>query len=234
MTEAEWLACTDPQQMLKNLPGEASERKLRLFACACCRRVWHKLKDERSRQAMIVAERYADGLATEAELDEARAAAWVAEGELSQVGPRGIRRRAALAAARAAERNKLQNAAFSANTAEAWIAALVAARAAGRTKARVADKIAALDASKGFQAALLRDTFGNPFRPVHLDPQWQTPAVKALAQVIYEENSFQDLPILADALEEAGCDNEEMLSHCRGPGLHARGCWALDLLLGKS
>jgi hypothetical protein len=88
-------------------------------------------------------------------------------------------------------------------------------------------------AKRATQAALLRDIFGNPFRPVTLDPTWLTPTVKALAQAIYEERAFADLPVLADALEEAGCNSQEILSHLRGPGAHTRGCWALDLLLGK-
>jgi hypothetical protein len=81
---------------------------------------------------------------------------------------------------------------------------------------------------------LIRDLCGYPCRPVALDSAWQTPAVAALAQTIYDERRFSDLPILADALEEAGCDNADMLAHCRGPGPHARGCWVVDLLLGKT
>jgi hypothetical protein len=73
--------------------------------------------------------------------------------------------------------------------------------------------------------ALLRDLFGNPFRPVACDPAWRTPSVRRLAEVIYEEGAFDRLPILADALEEAGCDNADILSHLRGPGPHVRGCW---------
>jgi hypothetical protein len=86
------------------------------------------------------------------------------------------------------------------------------------------------------QTALLREVFGNPFRPVAVDPYWlawNDGTVVRLAQVVYEERAFDRLPILADALEEAGCDNTDILSHCRQPGEHVRGCWALDLLLGK-
>jgi hypothetical protein len=80
-------------------------------------------------------------------------------------------------------------------------------------------------------ALLITDVFGNPFRPVTCSPAWQTPTATALAQAIYEERGFTDLPILGDALEEAGCDNAEMLAHCRQTGPHVRGCWVLDALL---
>jgi hypothetical protein len=83
------------------------------------------------------------------------------------------------------------------------------------------------------QAELLRDLVGNPFRPAALDPSWLTAAVKALAQVIYEERRFADMPVLADALEEAGCTNADILAHCRSGGEHARGCWVVDLILAK-
>ena len=82
-------------------------------------------------------------------------------------------------------------------------------------------------------AILLRDIFGNPFRPVAADPKWLTSAVVGLAQAIYEERAFDRMPILADALEEAGCDNADVLNHCRQPGEHVRGCWVVDLVLGK-
>ena len=93
------------------------------------------------------------------------------------------------------------------------------------------------DAESGAQASLLRDIFGNPFRPVAIDPAWlalDNGAIVKIAQRIYEERAFADLPILADALEEAGCTNAELLAHCRHPGPHVRGCWAVDLLLGKT
>jgi hypothetical protein len=82
-------------------------------------------------------------------------------------------------------------------------------------------------------AALLRDVLGNPFCPVSPDPSWRTSTVVALAAGIYEERAFDRLPILADALQDAGCDNADILNHCRSDGPHVRGCWVVDLLLGK-
>jgi hypothetical protein len=85
-------------------------------------------------------------------------------------------------------------------------------------------------------ADLLRDVFGNPFRPAAVAPTWLAwhgETVPKLAQSVYDERAFERLPILADALEEAGCADAALLGHLRSPGPHARGCWALDLLLGK-
>jgi len=81
---------------------------------------------------------------------------------------------------------------------------------------------------------LLRCMFGNPFRPVAFDPSWRTSTVVALAGGVYADRAFDRLPILADALQDAGCENEDILAHCRGSGPHARGCWVVDMLLGKS
>jgi hypothetical protein len=89
-------------------------------------------------------------------------------------------------------------------------------------------------------ALLLREVFGNPFRPSTIDPAWQTPQVVALAQAAYDQRELPAgtldatrLAVLADALEEAGCDQADLLAHLRGPGPHVRGCWAVDLILGK-
>ena len=79
------------------------------------------------------------------------------------------------------------------------------------------------------QAALLREIFGNPFRLLSRESHWTTPTVLSLADSIYENRDFDRLPLLADALEEAGCDNADILAHCRGPGPHVRGCWVVDL-----
>jgi hypothetical protein len=84
------------------------------------------------------------------------------------------------------------------------------------------------------QCDLLRDLIGNPFRPVAVASAWLTPTVRALAQGVYEERAFDRLPILADALEEAGCADPDLLGHLRGPGPHVRGCWPVDLLSAKT
>src|SRR5205085_2727130 len=82
------------------------------------------------------------------------------------------------------------------------------------------------------QCQLLRDLFGNPFRSAALAPAWLAPRVLALAQTIYDDGAFDRLPVLAGALEEAGCHDDHILGHCLGPGPHARGCWLIDLILG--
>jgi len=82
-------------------------------------------------------------------------------------------------------------------------------------------------------AQLIRCIWGNPFRPVVFDPNWRSETAVALATGIYAERAFDRLPILADALEEAGCDQPDMLDHCRGLGPHARGCWVVDAVIGK-
>jgi hypothetical protein len=85
--------------------------------------------------------------------------------------------------------------------------------------------------------SILLDIFGNPFRPVAVEPHWLTwnnATVPAIARHVYDDRAFHDLPLLADAVEDAGCANADLLEHCRGPGPHVRGCWAVDLLLGNS
>jgi hypothetical protein len=84
------------------------------------------------------------------------------------------------------------------------------------------------------QAELLRCIVGNPFRPVAADPAWLTSTAVGLASAIYADRAFDRLPILADALEDAGCDNADVLIHCRSHPEHARGCWVVDLILEKS
>jgi hypothetical protein len=83
------------------------------------------------------------------------------------------------------------------------------------------------------QAALLRDVYGNPFRPTPFDPTWRTQDVLAVARLTYDSRDFSPMPVLADALQDAGCEDPEILAHCRGGGAHVRGCWVVDLVLGK-
>ncbi|MCE9566323.1 MAG: hypothetical protein K8U57_30230 [Planctomycetes bacterium] len=94
---------------------------------------------------------------------------------------------------------------------------------------------AVVEAECSYQVAVLRDTFGNPFRPVAFPPEWRTSTTVAIACEMYESRDFSAMPILADALQDAGCDNEDILNHCRDANqVHVRGCWAVDQILGKA
>jgi carbon storage regulator CsrA len=230
-TEAEWLACADPRPMLEWLQSRASARKLRLFACACCRGVWEWMTDTRSRSGVEVAERYADGLAGAEELQSANeetGGAWTTVWGDGWHIYQSARAAHCTCSARADRLllvpEELQNAARNFVPANAGQPAAQQAGSSERER----------------QTSLLRDVFGNPFRPVALDPAWRTADVAALGQAAYEERALPGgtlepdrLAVLADALEGAGCADDEVLRHLRGPGPHVRGCWAVDLLLGK-
>jgi hypothetical protein len=224
VTEAEWLACTDPQKMLRFLRGKGSDRKLRLFACACCRHIWDLLRDRDCRAAVEQAERYGDGQASKRGLTPIRVEARKA------VRRQDIpywRKRAFHACLKVVEDRSAPE-----------VAAGAAINASGAVVCKPSR--GGYKTSRAAQAALLRDLF-SPFRPVAVSSAWRTLQLLALAQAAYDH---RDLPagtldparlaVLADALEEAGCTDPDLLAHLRGPGPHARGCWAVDLLLGKS
>jgi hypothetical protein len=249
MTESEWLECSNPQKMLNFLRGRASDRKLRLFAVACCRRIWNLLSDGRSRKAVELTEWQADqALGVEVMMATQRDAA-TASGLLEPSGPPinephgGAIWHASLAALHAnyggfathAGTLSLQGwPGLSLAEDGARSAALDCCIAQGlQAKAGGKSLTGASDSEQREQAILLRDIFSNAFRPVTADPSWLSPTVLSLATAIYEERAFDRLPILADALEDAGCDNADILNHCRQPAEHARGCWAVDLVLGK-
>jgi hypothetical protein len=222
VTESDWLNATDPQAMLIFLrdSGRASDRKLRLFAVACCRDIWRWVSHPGSRLAVETSERYADGAATPAELRKAERKASAATSELSSSADLMMR------LSKWAEKDAAQAAAEVAR--KPLSPGLVAA------KARAA--FTATPVRPKDQSATLRDIFGNPFRPPPaIDPAWLTPPVVSVARRAYDERDFAALPVLADALEEAGCDSADLLRHCRERGLaHCRGCWAVDLILGRS
>lgn len=219
MTESEWLSCTDPAAMFLLLrdSGGATERKLRLFACACCRLVWHLLGDVRSREAVEVAERFGDGHATQGQLDAAREAASAAWN-------------AAWAAAGEADWDAARDA--------AWVACAAASDAAASAASASS---AAWDVDPGTRADLFRDIF-NAWLPA-LTPSllaWHDALIPRLAQAAYDERFLpsghldpQRLAVLSDALEEAGCTDAALLEHLRGEGPHWRGCWAVDAVLRK-
>jgi hypothetical protein len=203
VTEAEWLAGEEPVQMLDHLNGKVSDRRLRLFAVACCyvsRRGPPPADRTESYEAVV---NFVDGVGTREEMcrqwqsnvDDTSEQTWperpfewareffIPETFLFQ-GPTGF--------------------------------------------------IEEPPVSPHELLALLRDIFGNPFRPVAFDPAWRTDTAVVLARQMYEAREFSAMPILADALQDAGCYNDDVLNHCRdATAQHVRGCWVVDLVLGK-
>ncbi len=224
MTEAEWMACTDPDPMLEFLRGKVTDRKLRLFGVACCRLLLQRVRvNSWDEQAVDVAERFADGKATTTELEAAAAGTtpdWTA----------------AFACHEAASLEGGVDAAEYAADNAAWEAGSHAAFVVGKAEGSPSFN-AGRDVERAAQANLLRDIFGPlPFRPVTVHPHtlaWNDRLVVRLSQAIYDERRWGDMPILSDALLDAGCDDDEVLAHCRSGGEHVRGCWVIDLLLGK-
>jgi hypothetical protein len=217
MTEAEWLACVDPKAMLVFLKGKATKRQLRLLGCACLGRVAHLLIDDRARDAIATAERFADGSAGEAELKKARVSANRAR--YPGLNESGLGNAGYYLHCMATEIARLDRAFRPAVVCD--FAGSTLREAGGNPRGEYAA-----------QAALARDIFGNPFRKPMLDKTWRTSSALSLARQMYESRDFSAMPILADALQDAGCDNEGILAHCRGEGPHVRGCWVVDLVLG--
>ena len=216
MTEADWLAATDPRHILyapgwqhrrpsdpKWLdtcdPRVTDERKLRLYACACFRLSFPELTYLVDRLALDAAERFADGI--------------IPAGELAEVS---------------------QRCGLTASVMTHQPALSAARSAVGGHPVRPNHPAGPQQPLPNpVRCDLLRCIFGNPFRPVAFDPRWRTETAVALATGIYADRAFDRMPVLADALEEAGCDQVDVLAHCRGPGPHARGCWVVDGVLGK-
>jgi hypothetical protein len=294
MTEAEWLAAVNPRSMLEHLSAGLSERRLRLFNCACVRRVWHHLPEGPLRRGVGVAERHADGSCDAAEYSQAaREAAdsfaviggagdlalelyvnpqmdWTADyafGDDERVRCWDTIRTAYRQTHVTREEAPLTIAKYEAATA-AYLATFREVRLTGNAELLYVGDFAAAAVSDAAvlprppqegeeerfmqpdpeelaaQCRLIRDVFGNPFRPAPIFDTawlaWQEGAVANLARAAYDERKLPAgrldaarLALLADALEDAGCTNADLLGHLRGPGPHVRGCWALDLALGR-
>jgi hypothetical protein len=222
MTESEWLTATDPRLMLESMRGDAVDRLLRLFVCACYRRAHGTFHDDVPFPAELeLAEQFAERQLTKSDL--LSAGYWL--GALGGYSLAGVL-------------NSLehclveldgQSAAEGAATLMTNFASLFAEGSGAADTVRSA----AANAEMRHSATLLRCIFGNPFRPVTFSDSWRYETAVALATNIYAERAFDRLPILADALEDAGCDDADVLNHLRGPGPHARGCWVVDGVLGK-
>ncbi|WP_020472774.1 hypothetical protein [Zavarzinella formosa] len=187
---------------------QASGRKKRLFACECYRHLWAKYPPEDAAWSVLgICERHAEGVALKNEFYQMRKSF-------------------------PDERMAIGNADEAAKTTSLYCLQKVWDSIGGENHHPSDYRLYAEEAES--QSSLIREIFGDPFRPTSVEPFWLTSEVVALAQTIYEQRAFDRLPILADALEDAGCSNEDILTHLRGDGPHVRGCWALDLILGKS
>jgi hypothetical protein len=208
MTEAEWIECIDANRMIGFLLKSGTSRKLRLFTCACCRLRGAALADEQMLAAVETGERYADRLAND---DERRAILETVQGIVEKALTKQDWERVAAAA----------DARDCVEVGSQRVTGFERKQQIGRDR---------------YECYLLREIFGNPFRPVTMEPawlEWQDGFVPKMAKTIYDGRGFEQMPKLADALEAAGCGNEELLGHFRQPRQHIRGCWAVDLVLGK-
>jgi hypothetical protein len=241
MTEAEWLEYGNPEAMLAFLrtSDTLSERKARLFAAASCRRIWDVVDSDNRRLGEAI-ERYADGNAAAAEMqamaEEAHDNDWTAAMAFEEAASDEIIEAAEHAAGNAAHAyaehvHGYPPPSLGPDGVFRWTdPAFVATR----------------EAEYRLQADMIRDIFGPlPFRPIRIDPAWlawNNGAVRKMAEAIYEQRKQPSghldharLGVLADALEEAGCADGDMLSHLRQPeAVHVRGCWVIDLVLNKA
>lgn len=274
--EAEWESSQSPRLMLLNLKDRGEQgllnRELRLFSCACCRHIPEYLVDERSSQAVDVAERFADGDASRDELNAAFDAAELAVESVLQrikqinsaaqagaIGPdtedwrlyeiddwhpEGRRENAARAVSRCADIVVYTSGVDSElKTPGDWNVARGAALYAYMAAAS-RDKLESMEAAflagdkdypmyeDGWQADLIRCVFRNPFRPAGTDKLDVNPRIRDMAESIYRLRAFDRVPVLGKELEDSGCEDPELVSHCVNAPVHARGCWALDMARG--
>jgi hypothetical protein len=227
MTEADWLACEDTEQILYT---PISTRKMRLFLSACCRRIEHVLPLRFRPELLDLAEGYADDPAKGQELSQAARELTVTDVD-KWILP-------------CSDPNDIPHAHRSACYAFQVLAGTPLREGAEDCLAGVTTVLSTLQAGpwilnqlneSAVHCMIFRDISGpSTFRSVSLQHAWRTGNVVSLAESIYADRAFDRLPILADALEDAGCDNADILNHCRQPGEHVRGCWVVDLVLGKS
>jgi hypothetical protein len=227
MTEEEWLTCENPHPLLEYLRGKGTDRKLRLLLCAIGRSMPDGYVREEEAAALQVSERYADGEVSNDELNAFRnkqKRSWI-RGSPTPVSM-------SWSSLLVCSRKLLMQSCFElcARTLRSRIVELTDEPAWERSRQL---RHSLLGRERPRFLTIIHCIFGNPFRPVTILPEWRTPTVVSLATGIYEERAFDRMPILADALMDASCDNETILTHCRGPGPHTRGCWVLDLLTNR-
>jgi hypothetical protein len=232
MTEKEWLTCADPRALIWFLRKDASNRRMRLLACAFCRHIWTWLPAEPWYRLVEVAERYADCAADDRERLAARREIATQPYDTATVMGSVFHQYAARLVVRSLNKKVelwCDNGIGSVEL-PCWYAS---EHLDDWTRMQKWPELK--EPENRWHACVIRDIFGNPFRSVSVDPAWLTSDAMALAQGIYDERAFDRMPILADALQDAGCTNDDVLNHCRDANrVHVRGCWVVDLLLGKT
>ena len=234
MTEQEWLQFSASDGVFDYLRANRfSTRKARLFAVACCRTLGPWLSETVCHTAVDRSEQFADGGITKQALAESRKD-FPAEKRFqlrTECEHRGFTD--ALQLLPANTRMIVWSASWDACHysvhADGWDAARYCWLAASVAH----DHVPLQGENAWLLRSVLHDIFGNPFRSVTFDPRWRTSDVLGLARAIYDDKAFDRMPILADALMDAGCVDEQVLGHCRGDGPHVRGCWVVDLVLQK-
>jgi hypothetical protein len=250
LTEEQWLTERSPARLLRYLqqhrritkvPG--GQRRVWLFKIGCCRLIWDRMEVERSRHAVEICERCVEGQARRTEL--AAAATWATEAD------REASQKCQEASVRAGQNDIPTFLSSCAASAARWATYTRVMKGGLSTVAMFTIPVlasnqpdwtpeerspAARERAAGLVADLARCIFGNPFQPIAIDEAWiadKGSTVARMARAIYDERAFDQLPILSDALEEAGCTDAAILKHCRQDRHHARGCWVVDALLGE-
>ncbi len=227
MTEEEWLTTANFERLLDYAAGFGSNRLARLVGCACYRRILPMLHYAESRKALELTELYADCLI---EKEVLRAARQLAEQKWFQKKPDYKQLR-----------NSRETSFYEAFSGVHFLASatdinsVLMLRMAIAVRSAFRAEFSEVDSQRCVYASLIRDIYGNPFRYIDFDPEWLTETSLALAQTMYDARNFHAMPILADALQDAGCEDAAILDHCRdATGPHVRGCWVVDLVLGKA
>ena len=252
MNEEAWLSTTDINQLIDPFRyAKDKERKFRLFALECVRAIRSHLTDQRSLRALEFTESNVDRRSFKRLRHRPRvlAAAIDAENEAAAARERGQQdmhcppeawnNLSLVESARSAARRLLDDSALLSAIVCPVSAENVVAYAAAepydfRHLPEPHPSLIAAERHHRMAITWFRDIFGNPFRPVTFSPDWRTSTAVALAKSMYDSRDFSAMPILADALQDAGCDSDDILNHCRDTGgVHVRGCWVVDLVLGK-
>jgi hypothetical protein len=211
MTEQEWLTSDSPVALLSHLNADGSGRRVLLYASALCQLRPDLITDELKPWVELV-ERVLSGDEPATALDALQEEAEFCVSDYAEVGPAGTRGFYSV------------------------LGAVVFCTWLNMTTEYETDiPSEEIEPMRRTAADLVRDIFGNPFRPVSFSPSWHTDTALSLARTMYDSRDFSALPILADALQDAGCENEDILTHCRDTAhAHVRGCWVVDLVLGKA